>query len=122
MGDKRTLGEKVSDSIASFGGSWKFIFCFSAFLTTWILFNTYIPSLAFDKPPYILLNLILSFVASFQAPFILMSQNRAAKRQEESYMTLLKEIKYLIQKDKVDNGMMLEKLNDVLDAIESEKE
>lgn len=78
---ERTLGEKVADKVASFGGSWKFIFLFSGFLIGWIIFNTFIlASRAFDPFPYILLNLFLSMVAALQAPVIMMSQNRQAAR------------------------------------------
>lgn len=105
MKDERTLGEKVSDSVASFGGSWKFIICFSIFLSLWITINSLaiFSGIAFDAQPFILLNLILSFVASFQAPFIMMSQNRASKIQDKAYRELFAELQALIQSDmKVD--------------------
>ncbi len=73
--------DRIADRIASFGGSWKFIIIFSSFLVLWLLWNT-VFSLRFDPPPFILLNLILSFVASFQAPIIMMSQNRQAVRDK----------------------------------------
>ena len=77
----RSFGEKVADKVASFGGSWKFIFLFSGFLIGWIIFNTFIlATRAFDPFPYILLNLFLSMVAALQAPVIMMSQNRQAAR------------------------------------------
>lgn len=77
--------DRLADKIAIFGGSWKFILFFSVLLFAWILWNTITyasstPSLAFDKPPFILLNLCLSFIAAFQAPIIMMSQNRQAAR------------------------------------------
>lgn len=99
--DQRTYGERVSDAIAQFGGSWKFIFSFSAVLLAWILVNSLaaFDVIAFDKYPFILLNLLLSFVAAFQAPFIMMSQNRAESKQDEAYRTLFYEIKELVQKD-----------------------
>lgn len=101
MADERTLGERVSDDVAHFGGSWKFIFIFSAFLALWILFNTisFFEAWAFDKNPYILLNLILSFIAAFQAPFIMMSQNRAEKKQDIAYRMLFHELKELLEAD-----------------------
>lgn len=72
--------ELLADRMASFGGSWKFIILFSIFLGTWLVWNALLITkpLHFDEPPYILLNLILSFLASFQAPIIMMSQNRQA--------------------------------------------
>lgn len=100
-GDQRTFGERVSDSVARFGGSWKFIFLFAAILFVWIVFNslTVLDIIAFDKYPYILLNLLLSCVAALQAPFIMMSQNRTEAKQDEAYRTLFYEIKELIQQD-----------------------
>ncbi|ENW79504.1 hypothetical protein F909_03115 [Acinetobacter sp. ANC 3929] len=90
-----TLGERLADKIASFGGSWTFLICFAAFLVIWILVNTVImvkhPA---DPYPFILLNLILSCLAAVQAPIIMMSQNRQeAKdrlRSENDYKVNLK--------------------------------
>ncbi len=72
-----TLGEKLADKIASFGGSWTFLILFTAFLLVWILLNT-IPLFwkSVDPYPFILLNLLLSCLAAVQAPIIMMSQNR----------------------------------------------
>lgn len=66
--------ERMSDRVAEFGGSWRFIIGFTVFFFGWIIFNLCVYS--FDQYPFILLNLILSSIAVFQAPFILMSQNR----------------------------------------------
>ena len=102
MHDKRTLGEKVADIIAEFGGSWKFIFIGITVLVLWIISNP-----PFDPYPFILLNLVLSCVAAFQAPFIMMSQNRAEKKQDEAYRMLFKEIKQLIKFDiKTENKIL----------------
>ncbi|MEP7381922.1 MAG: DUF1003 domain-containing protein [Gemmatimonadota bacterium] len=81
--ESRTLGERWSDQIANFGGSWTFILLFLGFLAFWTLLNTEILGPrhdAFDPYPFIFLNLLLSMVAALQAPVIMMSQNRAAKR------------------------------------------
>lgn len=76
------FGDRVSDKIAAFGGSWSFIFSLSTFLLLWLLWN-FLPGLRhFDPAPFILLNLILSFLAGFQAPFIMMAQNRHAVRDK----------------------------------------
>jgi uncharacterized membrane protein len=85
--DDRTYGERVADEIASFGGSWPFIFIFIAIIIAWMLINTLlighlIHGKAFDPYPYIALNLLLSALAGLQAPIIMMSQNRAAARDE----------------------------------------
>src|SRR5688572_9811612 len=99
--DQRTFGERTSDLIAHFGGSWKFIFLFTGILFVWVVFNslTVFNVVAFDKYPYILLNLLLSCVAALQAPFIMMSQNRTEAKQDEAYRTLFYEIKELVQQD-----------------------
>ena len=73
----RTLGERLSDILASFGGSWSFLIVFAFFLAAWMAFNSYEAGPAsFDPYPYILLNLILSTIAAIQAPIIMMSQKR----------------------------------------------
>jgi uncharacterized membrane protein len=76
-----TLGQRVADKIASFGGSWPFIFLFLGLLVMWMIFNTFVlMQRAFDPYPYILLNLLLSCLAALQAPVIMMSQNRQAEK------------------------------------------
>ena len=73
------FGERASDAIAAFGGSWTFILMFMAVLVCWTFLNTEILGPrkdAFDPYPYIFLNLILSMIAALQAPIIMMSQNR----------------------------------------------
>lgn len=75
--------DRVADKVAAFGGSWTFIIIFASFLFIWIFINV-LPFLGiqFDPKPFILLNLILSFIAAFQAPIIMMSQNRQAARDK----------------------------------------
>lgn len=76
-----TFGERVADRVASFGGSWTFIFIFLLILVVWMLVNTFVLARqAFDPYPYILLNLLLSCIAALQAPVIMMSQNRMAEK------------------------------------------
>lgn len=74
--------DKLADRIAKFGGSWNFIVIFALLLLSWISINTLNIINHFDPPPFILLNLILSFIAAFQAPIIMMSQNRQAARDK----------------------------------------
>ena len=101
-----TKGQSISDKVASFGGSWKFIISFSIILSVWILFNTLSPRRdEFDPYPFILMNLILSAIAALQAPIIMMSQNRKEekdrKRSENDYLINLKaelEVRSLHQK------------------------
>ena len=90
-----TRGQKISDKVARFGGSWKFIIYFGVVLTLWIIFNTIVVlRYRFDPYPYILMNLILSCIAALQAPVIMMSQNRQEEkdrmRSENDYLINLK--------------------------------
>ena len=85
--DNRTTGERVADGVARFGGSWPFIFMFLGLIATWMVLNTLVLARLvhgsqFDPYPYIALNLALSAMAGLQAPIIMMSQNRAAARDE----------------------------------------
>jgi CRP/FNR family transcriptional regulator, cyclic AMP receptor protein len=88
MEQKATLGQRVADKVASFGGSWTFIFIYVSFLLIWMAVNSFIlihygrgeNGSQFDPYPYILLNLMLSMTAALQAPIIMMSQNRAAEK------------------------------------------
>lgn len=107
-----SFGERLADKIATFGGSWAFLICFTLFLAVWILVNTVVmvkhPA---DPYPFILLNLMLSCLAAIQAPIIMMSQNRQeAKdrmRSENDYQVNLKaelEIRHL--HEKIDHLLM----------------
>jgi uncharacterized membrane protein len=80
--DDRTFGQRMADRIAAFGGSWRFIGLFALFLAVWMTLNSLVLARhgAWDKYPYILLNLILSTLAALQAPVIMMSQNRQGER------------------------------------------
>ena len=103
--DILSKGQKVSDKVAQFGGSWLFISSFFIILFIWILYNSVAGRNAFDPYPYILMNLVLSCIAALQAPIIMMSQNRVEekdrKRSENDYLINLKaelEIRSLHQK------------------------
>jgi uncharacterized membrane protein len=72
-----SVGDRVADRVAAFGGSWRFIFLALGAIVLWIVFNA-ATAKAFDPYPYILLNLVLSCTAALQAPVIMMSQNRQA--------------------------------------------
>jgi len=81
FGDEQRFGDRLSDRVAEIGGSWAFIVCFSIFLLAWAVLNTVVLAKhAFDPFPFIFLNLMLSMVAALQAPIIMMSQNRQAKK------------------------------------------
>ncbi len=73
---EETLGERIADKVAGFGGSWTFIILFAVVLTVYTLVNIFLNKKAWDPYPFILLNLFLSMLAAIQAPVIMMSQNR----------------------------------------------
>ncbi|MEY3241216.1 MAG: hypothetical protein RIR11_2654 [Bacteroidota bacterium] len=88
-------GQQISDKVAQFGGSWRFISLFGVVLALWIVFNALaVGAYKFDPYPFILMNLILSCIAALQAPIIMMSQNRQEEkdrmRSENDYMINLK--------------------------------
>ena len=89
----RTIGDRIADKLTEIAGSWTFIIGIIIFLLLWIILNIYILENA-DPYPFILLNLLLSCVAALQAPIIMMSQNREAKkdrlRSSNDYKTDLK--------------------------------
>src|SRR5215510_1154606 len=88
MAERATIGQRVADKVAAFGGSWTFIFIYGGALILWMIINTFLlahlgggeSGKQFDPYPYILLNLMLSMTAAMQAPIIMMSQNRAAEK------------------------------------------
>ena len=106
IGGTLTIGQKLADKIASFGGSWSFIMIFFGFILVWMGINIWmLATKPFDPYPFILLNLILSCLAAIQAPIIMMSQNRKEQkdrlRSENDYKINLKaelEIKLLSEK------------------------
>jgi uncharacterized membrane protein len=106
-----SFGQRLADKVASFGGSWAFIILFSGILCTWIGLNSYILihwNKVFDPYPYILLNLMLSMIAAFQAPIIMMSQNRQAAKDradaEHDYEVNLKaELEIMALHEKMDS-------------------
>lgn len=132
----RTVGQKVADQVAGFGGSWKFIILFGVFIMLWILANIYnLLNKGFDPYPFILLNLILSCLAALQAPVIMMSQNRQEEKDRErakkDYMINLKsELEIRMLHEKLDHLIMhqqeelieiqkvqIEMMNDILSRI-----
>lgn len=87
-----SFGDRIADKVAAVGGSWTFIISFFVFLIIWMVINSFLLSRkSFDPYPYILLNLCLSCLAALQAPVIMMSQNRQAKKDrleaEEDFQT-----------------------------------
>jgi uncharacterized membrane protein len=80
---KISFSSKVADKVSAFGGSWRFIISFGLFMIIWMTANIYLLSRPFDPFPFILLNLILSAIASVQAPVIMMSQNRKEEKDRQ---------------------------------------
>ena len=105
--EKRNL-KKLADKITQFVGSWKFIIGFCIFLFVWMMINTYL-MFTVDSYPFILLNLVLFCIAAIQAPIIMMSQNREAKKESikstNEYKTTLK------------SELTLEDLHDTIELI-----
>jgi CRP/FNR family cyclic AMP-dependent transcriptional regulator len=95
VAERMTVGERVADKVASFGGSWTFIIIFGAVMLVWVCLNTAaLFTHHFDPYPYILLNLFLSMTAAVQAPVIMMSQNRQSAKDrlqaDQDYQVNLK--------------------------------
>lgn len=121
------LADRLSDKVAEFGGSWKFIIAFFSMMFGWILLNVYwLHDKGFDPYPFILLNLILSCIASIQAPVIMMSQNRKEdrdrQRAENDYVINLKaeiEIRNLHQKLDL---LIVEQMKNLFDVQKAQME
>lgn len=104
--EHRTLGERLSDNLARFGGSWAFLISFALVLVVWMAINAALgEGKAFDAYPFILLNLVLSCLAAVQAPIIMMSQRRQESKDRlrslNDYQVNLKaelEIRHLHEK------------------------
>lgn len=119
-----SLGERIADKIATFGGSWKFIGIFAGFLLLWIIINSMVMLWKpIDPYPFILLNLLLSCLAAIQAPIIMMSQNRQESkdrlRAQYDYQVNLKaELEIRQLNEKVDHILSShwEKLNQIQEA------
>ena len=129
-------GQRLSDKIADFGGSWMFIITFMSFILFWLLTNVYVLTMKpFDPYPFILLNLILSCIAALQAPIIMMSQNRLEEKDRErskhDYKVNLKaELEIRMLNEKVDHLLLnqqqklleiqqiqIEMMNDIMNEL-----
>ena len=124
--EKLSFGQRASDAVAKFAGSWAFIFSFIAVMVIWMVINLVLGSRAFDEYPFILLNLVLSCIAAVQAPLIMMSQNRQEakdrQRAENDYKINLKS-ELIIDDLHKKLDLVLEnqkKINRRLDKIEAE--
>src|SRR5216683_3326495 len=130
MEERSTIGQRIADRVASFGGSWTFIIIYLSFLIAWMAFNTFVlihygrgeNGAQFDPYPYILLNLMLSMTAALQAPIIMMSQNRAAEKDrmaaEQDFRVNLKSelmLEELMRKSSARDAQ----LQEVVDSVKS---
>lgn len=137
---KLTNGQKLADKIAYIGGSWTFIITFFSFILVWIILNIWtVFFIPFDPYPFILLNLILSCLASIQAPIIMMSQNRQEQkdrtRAEHDYKINLKaELEIKLLSEKIDHllihqnkklleiqAVQVDFLDDIIKQVKSKK-
>jgi uncharacterized membrane protein len=116
----RTLGERLADRVAAFGGSWTFIIIFAVVLVTWVILNGFMLGIrSFDPYPFIFLNLLLSMIAAVQAPIIMMSQNRQSAKdravQQHDYEVNLKaEVEIMALHEKLDE-LRLRQFTELLD-------
>jgi CRP/FNR family cyclic AMP-dependent transcriptional regulator len=123
MEDKMTVGDRVADTVATFGGSWPFIFLFGGVMIFWIIINlifvwkhtgnAFNAEGSFDPYPFIALNLLLSMTAAFQAPIIMMSQNRASQKDR-----LTAEIDFKVN---LKSELMLEELTRRMERLQNEQ-
>jgi uncharacterized membrane protein len=114
--ERETLGNRVADKVASFGGSWTFISLFGVVLVVWVLVNSVLLSKekAFDEYPFILLNLFLSMLAAIQAPIIMMSQNR-----QDAKDRIRSELDYKVNlKAELEVAEVLRRMDGMQEAIE----
>ncbi len=112
--EKLSVGDRIADKIAEFGGSWRFILSFGAFMAMWIGINVMqVLTHPFDEYPFTFLNLMLSTVAALQAPVIMMSQNRAQKKDR-----LKADLDYQVN---VKSELMLQQLHQKMDHLLDEE-
>ncbi|MCK9408727.1 MAG: DUF1003 domain-containing protein [Bacteriovoracaceae bacterium] len=112
--EKLTFGDRIADKIAEFGGSWSFIISFGVFMALWIGINVVqILVQPFDAYPFTFLNLMLSTVAALQAPVIMMSQNRAQKKDR-----LKADLDYQVN---VKSELMLQQMHQKMDRLLDEE-
>ena len=115
---RRTRGQKAADALTRFCGSWTFIASILLFMVIWVSVNIYFIAIKWDPYPFILFNLVLSCIATMQAPIILMSQNRIAERDrakaERDYAVNRKAEREIedIQRDLEDIKDLVRELND----------
>lgn len=122
--ERSSLGDRIADNVARFGGSWGFIAGFIGFLALWVVLNlVLLRQEAFDPYPFIFLNLLLSMLAAIQAPIIMMAQNRQARHDRvdaahDYEINLKAEIEIMALHDKLDQ-LRTDQLTTILGRIEA---
>jgi uncharacterized membrane protein len=112
--EEMTIGDRVADSVARFGGSWSFIIAFLLVLVAYTAFNVWLHQRAWDPYPFILLNLFLSMLAAIQAPVIMMSQNR-----QDSKDRLRSELDFAVnRRSEIEIQGLARKLNAVAERLD----
>lgn len=118
--EQTTLGERIADTVARFGGSWRFIIIFGLILVSYSSLSLAMGSRAWDPYPFILLNLFLSMLAAIQAPVIMMSQNRQDAKdrlRSELDFEVNRRAESEIQSLSHRLSLMMDKVEDVEDAL-----
>ncbi len=110
---RATVGNRAADSIAEFGGSWTFILLTIAFMSIWMLLNSLLRGASFDPYPFVFLLFLLTLLQSFQAPIIMMSQNRQSEKDR-----LRADLDYQVN---LKNELSLTEVLRRLDVLESER-
>lgn len=119
----RTFGDKLADKLTEVAGSWTFIISMIIFLIVWIILNLYLLDKV-DPYPFVLLNLVLSCIAALQAPIIMMSQNREAKkdrlRSSNDYKTDLKS-EFILEELHSKMNKIIKNQNEILKYLNNDK-
>jgi CRP/FNR family cyclic AMP-dependent transcriptional regulator len=110
---RMTVADRAADTLAEFGGSWKFIGAALFIIISWIVFNSWVLIRGFDPVPYQMLNLVMGIIAGLQAPIIMMSQNRQSEKDR-----LRADLDYQVN---LKNELSLTEVLRRLDVIESER-
>ena len=109
-----TMGDRLANRIAEFGGSWTFICLLAVVMILWVMLNTLlIPERGVDPYPYELFGLVLGVLAGVQAPIIMMSQNRQGEKDR-----LRADLDYQVN---LKNELSLAEILRRLDVLESER-
>jgi uncharacterized membrane protein len=122
--EKTTMGQRIADRVAAFGGSWTFINSFMVVLIAYSSVNVFLGSQAWDPYPFILLNLFLSMLAALQAPIIMMSQNRQDQKdrvRSELDFDVNRRAENEIQGLSRKLNLLYDRLNDVAEMVQEHK-